>query len=185
MDAINRFFEELPITFEEITVWGDNRQTPLKVITYLTENVPPLEYVTSVRAIVVNDAMTSVLTCENTDGETHIVPGGRREAGEELNETLNREVLEETGWQVGKTKQIGVWRFEHLGPKQASYRYPYPTFLQIIYGAVAEREVEGARQANDYEIGSKFMGISDFLKVQLEQPSQVRLLEHFLGKSLA
>ena len=75
-----------PEAREEVT-WGEMR---LQRACYLCGELPPLEYVTSVRGIVLRD--TEVMVMTNPD-ETHIFPGGRRELGESLEETLRREVL--------------------------------------------------------------------------------------------
>ncbi|HEU5097731.1 MAG TPA: hypothetical protein VFU22_01715, partial [Roseiflexaceae bacterium] len=67
---------------EELIRWDDLR---LRVTSYLTAEVPPLGLVTSVRAIVLNDE--SVVVVRAPEG-LHLLPGGRREPGEALVDTL-------------------------------------------------------------------------------------------------
>jgi hypothetical protein len=57
-------------------VWGKEGEErwPLDITAYLTKELPPLEYVTSLRAVVLRD--DAVLTMEDNDG-LHILPGGR------------------------------------------------------------------------------------------------------------
>src|SRR4029079_10230696 len=81
---------------EELVLWDDLR---LRVTSYLSSEIPPLELVTSVRAVVLNGR--SVIVVRAPEG-LHLLPGGRREPGEGLVETLTREVLEETGWTIGQ-----------------------------------------------------------------------------------
>jgi ADP-ribose pyrophosphatase YjhB (NUDIX family) len=182
MDAdLAAFFDPLPIAFHEDVDWGNGR-TPLHVTTYLTQRLPPLEYVTSVRAILLNEVL-EVLVCNNADGETHIVPGGRREPGEVLEETLRREVFEETGWEIENICQLGVWHFHHLAPKQEGYRFPYPDFLQIIYGAKAMQYDAAKRIPDDYESDSSFVPISQLNEQLFAQPSQMRFVQQMLGQS--
>ena len=74
----------------------------------------------------------------NRDG-THIWPGGRRERGERPQRTLDREVLEETGWKLSRASLVGFLHFHHLSPKPLGYAYPYPDFVQPVYAAVARQ----------------------------------------------
>jgi len=92
--ALTNFLSRRRPLCEEVTVWGSG-QFPLRVVSYFCTELPPLEFITSVRAIVIKDGQ--VLVLRDTE-ETHIVPGGRCEPGETLAETLRREILEETGW---------------------------------------------------------------------------------------
>lgn len=74
-------------------MWGGNTQ--LEVSSWVHPDPPPLALVTSIRALVVADEGVAVL--HNANG-SHILPGGRREPGESVGETLRREILEETGF---------------------------------------------------------------------------------------
>lgn len=142
-----------PQTVEQVT-WGDLR---LQVTSYLCATLPPDAFITSVRAIVCNER--AVLVVHDPDG-AHILPGGRREAGETLEQTLRREVLEETGWEIEQLHLLGVLHYHHLDPKPADYPYPYPDFLQIIYCATLGRYFAHARHTDCYELDALLMPIA-------------------------
>ena len=105
---------------------------PLRITAYLGHEQSPLAYVTSVRSLVFRD--DALLVLRNRDG-AHIVPGGRREAGETLEETVRREVLEETGWVLRAPIMLGFMHFHNLSPKPPGHPYPYPDFIQMVYMA--------------------------------------------------
>ncbi|HET6426981.1 MAG TPA: NUDIX domain-containing protein [Phycisphaerae bacterium] len=69
----------------------------------------------------------------------HLIVGGRPEPGEGPEETLVREIAEESGWRVTPRGLVGLRHFHHLGPLTPSMSdRPYTDFLQPIYAAVAE-----------------------------------------------
>jgi 8-oxo-dGTP diphosphatase len=161
MSALADFLARYRPQAEEIVPWDDLR---LRVTSYLCGEPPPLELVTSVRAIVLNDA--SVIVVRAPEG-MHLLPGGRREPGEALVDTLTREVLEETGWTIGQIQLIGVKHYHHLTPEPAGYPYPYPDFLQLIYHAAAVQYLPEAREIDGYEIETKLMPIAEALRLPL------------------
>jgi ADP-ribose pyrophosphatase YjhB (NUDIX family) len=55
-------------------------------------------------------------------GSVHILPGGRRRGGESLEQTLRRELLEETGWTINQPQLLGVRHFHQFGPTPAALR---------------------------------------------------------------
>lgn len=142
---------------EESAVWG-NGTLPLRITSYLSEKMPPLHYVTSVRAVLFRGE--SVMVVRSIQNSIHIVPGGRREEGESLLETLRRELLEETGWTIANPVLLGFVHFHHLAPKPTGYPYPHPDFLQLIYTADAVRFVPEARVPSMYELNSGFRPIA-------------------------
>lgn len=143
----------------------------LQVHTYLCDDLPPDEFVTSVRALVIRD--DEVLRVQDPTGY-HILPGGRREAGESYLETVVREVLEETGWQIDLGSLLGFKHFYRLTPKPAEISYPHPDFAQIIFVATPRRWQPEAREVGGYELGSEFVSLA-----QLEQ-TQLTASEHLL-----
>ena len=144
---------------EEHTVWGTREYpTPLRARTYLAEEIPPLSSVTSVRGVVLRGK--EVLVMRNAD-ETHVLPGGRREAGETLAGTLTREVLEEAGWEVEMGPMLGFIHFLHLGPRPPDLPHPYPEFTQVVYRTAALRHAPEAKLADDYEVEAAFRPVSE------------------------
>ena len=166
---------------EEIAIWGQGAgATRLCLVTYVTAETPPLAYVTSVRALVCRG--DEVLVVRDPSGY-HVIPGGRREAGETLEETLRREVLEETGWALGPITPFGLLHFHHLGPQLPGYHSPYPDFLHAVYLAEAGGFVPGAlvtgEQAYELEAGFRPLAEIDGLGLPL---GQRRLLAAALGQ---
>jgi hypothetical protein len=70
-DVLSAFLAHHVARVEESIEWDD---MPLRVSSYLTSMLPPLQYVTSVRAVVINQDGVLVLH----DGSNHhVLPGGR------------------------------------------------------------------------------------------------------------
>jgi ADP-ribose pyrophosphatase YjhB (NUDIX family) len=159
---------------EEDYRWGELR---LHVTSYLCRDLPPLELITSARTVVL--AADGVLVVRDPTG-LHILPGGRRQAGETLEQTVRREVLEETGWVIDPPRLLGVKHFRHLGPKPAGYRYVYPDFFQVVYGAQAHRFDPGGRETDGYELGAEFQPTAVVQRLPL-YPSERVFLTAALG----
>ena len=169
MAPLAAFLAKYSLGTEELVHWDDLR---LRVTSYLATDPPPIEFVTSVRAIVLKDS--SVMLVRAPDG-THILPGGRREAGEALIDTLMREVLEETGWTIEQLQLIGVKHYHHLTPMPLDYLYPYPDFLQMIYRARAQQYLPEAREIDGYELETKFIPVAEALRLPLTPSDQMWL----------
>ena len=130
----------------ERQIWGP--ATTLDVAGCLCAALPPLAYITSVRAIVFRGA--EILAAQQGP-VWHIMPGGRREGDEPLAATLEREVLEESGWAIADASLLGYLHLHHLTPQAPGYRFPYPDFLQPIYVAQAAEFHPGALLPNEHE----------------------------------
>jgi 8-oxo-dGTP pyrophosphatase MutT (NUDIX family) len=118
--------------------WLDGAM-PLRVSAFIGSAELPLDLITSVRCIVhVGDR---IVLCVNKDG-AHPVPGGRREPGETLVDTVVREVHEETGWRLDRAsmRPLGWLHLHHLAPYRGDFGM-YPDFLQLIFeGSACERD---------------------------------------------
>lgn len=159
---------------EEVVVWPGST---LRLRGYLCDTLPPPELITSARAVVLRGA--AVLTLRNPH-ETHILPGGRREPGETLEQTVRREVLEEAGWALGALRLLGARYFAHLTPRPPGHTYPYPHFFQAVYCAVALEHLPRTRLTDDYEAEARLVPIAEARTLALA-PDQRAFLEAALG----
>lgn len=144
----------LPVSTE--TVMWVAGTLEFQMDTYVTDHLPPLDLVTSARCIVLQEDCVLVLT--DADGQTHIVPGGRREAGESLEETVRREVGEESNLRIGELHVLGFMRYRHLLPKPPGYEYPYPDFVQVVYGAEATAD-QRVMCRDEWVVSARFVPI--------------------------
>jgi len=158
--------------------WG-NGSIPLHLTYSLSGDLPPAEYVSSVRAILFRGDQALVVT--NHENEKYIFPGGRVEEGETFLDTLSREVLEETGWTFTNPQMLGYMHFHHLGEKPDNYRYPYPDFIWPIFTAEADRFETSAIQPDDYVRESCFRPVKEVFNLPLEE-GQLLLLKAALRR---
>jgi 8-oxo-dGTP pyrophosphatase MutT (NUDIX family) len=169
MTDISQIVAPLALQADEQAEWPPLR---LRVRTYLTSVLPPLDLVSSVRALVRQGDQILVV---RDPVSVHILPGGRRESGETLMQTLEREVLEETGWTIRDARLIGLVHFQHLTPKPEDYRYPYPDFLHLVYVATADRYDAGRREADGYELESGFQPLTTVEALPISQGERALL----------
>lgn len=156
--ALKQFLSEFEPAAEEKTVWGNGR-LPLRAHFYTTSKLPPLNFVSSVRAVLLRGDEVMVVQ----DGVTpwHVIPGGQREAGETISETLRRELLEETGWTFANARQIGLIHYHHLATKPDGYPFPYPDFLQVVFVAEAVDYRPEQHVKDEYELETGFRAIAE------------------------
>ncbi|MEZ4615719.1 MAG: NUDIX hydrolase [Caldilineaceae bacterium] len=151
VDALHTFLAPLSSQWTEIADWPLAR---FAVNGYQCDQLPPPECITSVRAIVLRqttELRTEVLVVQDPE-RYHIIPGGRREAGETLAETAAREVLEETGWQVTIGELLGFVHFQRLTPQPPDVEFTGAEFVQLVYRATAKSYHGEGREVNGYEL---------------------------------
>jgi 8-oxo-dGTP pyrophosphatase MutT (NUDIX family) len=151
-DDLADYLEHHPSSCEERVDWPNDLSFNVRLL--LSREMPPLEFVTSVRALVLQGERVMVIRDERV---THISPGGRRQPGETLEETLIREILEETGWKVTSPTILGAIHYRHLQPKPSDYPYPYPDFFQAIYQTEAIDFDPNADRFGDIALETNFM----------------------------
>lgn len=144
-----------PVCSERVTWRGG--QIELETDAYLTGRASLPALTSSGRCIVL--AHGSVLLMSNPT-DTHILPGGRIEPGESIEEATVREVGEETGLRLSGLKPIGLLVYRHLTPRPAVYKYPYPIFLNSIYVADAVNP-EDLLVNDTYELSGEFVPIGE------------------------
>jgi 8-oxo-dGTP pyrophosphatase MutT (NUDIX family) len=136
-------------------------ETPLLITSYVTDVPPPTVHVRSVKCVAFRGGC--VLALRDPVG-AHILPGGSREAGETLAQTLERELLEETGWTVTAPQMIGVVRLRWLQerpphvPADSPY---YPDFLWLIQTAEVDAHRPDALLHEPGEGVPVFLPLSD------------------------
>lgn len=103
---------------------------------YVTLDPPPLELIVSARAVLFRDGL--VLAFDSGTGTTHVIPGGRREPGESLEDTLAREIREEIGCEIApRPRRLGLIQLHDRLPRREGSPYPYPDSLWVVYAATA------------------------------------------------
>lgn len=151
-----------------------NHPLPLHQQTYLGNTLPPDDLISSARAVLFRG--NEVMVIRDHQDQPYIIPGGRREAGETIMQTLQRELLEETGWSVRKTAVIGTIHFQHQNPKPAGYPYPHPHFFWSIFVAQANRFHPEAIEEDFYVTRADFLPMEKVLKWPLAD-GQINLLK--------
>jgi 8-oxo-dGTP pyrophosphatase MutT (NUDIX family) len=165
-----------PLCKGEVT-WGQG-SLPMQVAYYRTTQDPPVEYVSSVRGIIFKEE--EVLVIKAPDGYYYILPGGRVEKGETLLQTLQREMLEETGWTFSAPKITGLMHFHHFGARPSDYRYPFPDFIWPVYTAEARDFQPQARIPDKWVVESVFQPVEQVRQMALEK-GQLMLLDAALA----
>ena len=169
---IRTFLKEQKPGVEESAVWGDGR-LPLRIASYVSEGRPPSDSISSVRCVLLHEE--DVLVVQSTDGTHHILPGGRCEENESFDETLRRELLEETGWTIRSPAFMGFIHFHHLNPKPEGYPYPHPDFFQLVFAAQADTYQPHHRVLGDWEQAAGFRPYTELEALALSPSNQLFL----------
>jgi 8-oxo-dGTP pyrophosphatase MutT (NUDIX family) len=118
---------------------------PLEARTYLSRELPPRRVVGSVRALVLlGESVLLVNSCPPI-----LSVGGRCEPGETVEQTLLREVAEESGWLVSPLGVIGFVHCRHLDEQRPDWGRPAPDFLDPIFATAAIQFDLGSRSAGE------------------------------------
>lgn len=156
--ALDQFLNDRTPQAEEAAAWGGGT-IPLRITAYLTTDEPPMEYVSSVRALLLGG--DSALVYWDHHDRPQLLPGGRREEGESILQTLQREILEETGIEPLDPIPLGFMNHHHLGPRPDGYAYPYPDFIQPVFRATAGEERPEARLHDPYVTRCAFVPLAE------------------------
>ena len=161
-NTITDFLEGKTAVSSQTPIWQwHNHPLELHQQLYLGHTLPPDALSSSVRAILLRE--NEVMVIRDHQNEPYLIPGGRREPGETILETLRRELLEETGWSVRETAVIATYHFQHLAPKPPAYQYPYPHFFWPIFVAHADQFHPQAIEEDFYVTHASFQPIEAVL----------------------
>ena len=142
----------------ETCTWGNGMR--LEISAFITDRLPPVDLVSSVRSLLWLKGDLMLMT--SRDGSQHVLPGGRCEPGETLQQTLQRELAEETGWQADTGGVLGFLRLLHLSPKPDGFPYPYPVSFQVVYTSTATAPLAGPHSIEDeWEQEGHFVSVAD------------------------
>lgn len=152
---------------------------PLDFRVYLGNQLPPKEYIASVRAIVIREQV--VLVVHSTVPILSV--GGRCEPNETLEEGLKREVLEESGCLVKLVDLIGFIHVQHLDEQRPAWGRPAPDFIDLMF--VVEFQDFDITQKHPEEPHSEFIPISQVEALGIHEINQTFLKEalFLLGRS--
>lgn len=103
---------------------------PNEIALILDHQLPPTDLITSALALAF-DGQRILMTNLNARGWD--IPGGHREMGETPEQTLHREVREETGATLSNVQLLGYQRIRILAAPPPNYRYPHPESYQALY----------------------------------------------------
>jgi 8-oxo-dGTP pyrophosphatase MutT (NUDIX family) len=168
-----------PLSSERVAWLGGT--LPLQIRAYGTLVTLPDALLTSIRCVV--RVGETIVLCENRDGLSHVLPGGRREPGESHVETAIREVHEETGWKLDRDslRPLGWIHLQRLGPCPPAHPGVAPEFVQLVFQATAssrDLQVDGAwSDTEGHETHSELTSLDDALRrcTGRELPSQAFL----------
>jgi len=160
------------------TVWGHGLHR-LTLSLHATTDPTPDALTTSVRGVLFRRGGVMVV---RDPGADHVIPGGRREAGERLEATLAREIAEETGWTYASARPFAAMHFRHETPKPEGYQYPYPDFFQRLYVLEAADHDRRRIVRDGWESRSRLMPIGRALSILA--PAQTAILRLALAARL-
>ena len=148
------------------STWREG-EIELDISAHITNDEPPADLISSVRAIVFRG--DDVLVMCNRHG-THILPGGRIENDESQIEALRREITEEAGIEITKIHRLGFMHLRHRTPKPPEYAYPYPDFFWSIFRARYLEDSPGGSSPDEYELSAEFVSLTRVKCLELSQP---------------
>ncbi|WP_413289232.1 NUDIX domain-containing protein [Bdellovibrio sp. HCB337] len=118
----------------------------------------------SAKAVVINDGKILLIKKTDSGGDYYILPGGGQEHGENLHQTLIREVKEETGYSI-QPKDLLFVR-DYIGANH-EFKAEASHFHQVELYFEAELEKDGhtkAHMPDSGQIGVEWVSAKDIKK---------------------
>jgi 8-oxo-dGTP pyrophosphatase MutT (NUDIX family) len=149
---------------------------PLEFRTCLSNELPSRAFVGSVRAIVLRK--DEVLLVHSSVPILSV--GGRCEPDETIEQTLLREVAEETGWKVSPVGVIGFTHCRHLDEQRPDWGRPAPDWIDPCFAVEAKTfdasliEADAARCEFVYADEAEHIGLHEIDRVWLRAAQQKR-----------
>jgi len=127
-----KFFSSDLIMKKLITVDRDISwlPTPGEGRLYITDELPPLELCRTAFGLAFNGDQVLMTRLKNRDWD---IPGGKIDLGETPQQTVVREVLEETFVQVEVVELVGIQEIELFGPRPENLQWSYPLSVQVYF----------------------------------------------------
>ena len=132
----------------------------------------------SIKAIIINGTKLLTVQMKNDEGKTYYtLPGGKQKPNELIDETLKREVAEETGLSVEPISLL----FIREGFKEETHRIEF-MFVCKVLGEIKDPKLD----YDDHQVGVKWLPIDNILHEEL-YPVDMRniIKQYYLGKSNA
>jgi 8-oxo-dGTP pyrophosphatase MutT (NUDIX family) len=99
----------------------------------LSSTLPPLELITSASVFAFDGDRILMADLKSRGWD---LPGGHVEDGERPEDTVRREVYEETKATLGEMGVLGYTELHIFAPKPLGYSYPYPKSYMVSYWAL-------------------------------------------------
>jgi 8-oxo-dGTP pyrophosphatase MutT (NUDIX family) len=144
---------------------------------YLADDLPAPACIGSVRALVLRDH--DVLLVHSSP--PMLIIGGRCENGEAVEETLLREVAEESGWVVKPIAVIGFIHVRHIDDQRPDWGRPAPDFIDPLFAVEAVKYDPAMVGPN--ENPCEFVPISSVEQRGIERINQTFLREALRKRS--
>ncbi len=120
----------------------------------------------SCKAIIVKDAKILLTLNHDDTGDFYLLPGGGQKFGETLSQTMQREVLEETGWVVEPGELILAR--DYIGANHEFARWEADVHqTELIFLAVPIRHVEQALLPDPWQTGIEWVDIGNLKDIRI------------------